>query len=77
MERKLFENLSIPLEVVLSVEISKNTVPIDTGSCRNLKKPEVLVEWKAPAIFRKIPNDDVMSDISLSISNLYVLCRLH
>ena len=31
-------------------------------------KPEVLVEWKAPAIFRKIPNDDVMSDISLSIS---------
>ena len=39
-----------------------------------VKKPEVLVEWKAPAIFRKIPNDDVMSDISLSISNI-CLCR--
>lgn len=38
-------------------------------------KPEVLVEWKAPAIFRKIPDDDVMSDISLSISNI-CLCRL-
>ena len=55
-------------------EISKNTVPFDTRSCRNLKKPEVLVEWKVPAIFRKIPNDDVMSDISLSISNI-CLCR--
>ena len=55
-------------------EISKNTVPFDTRSCRNFKKPEVLVEWKVPAIFRKIPNDDVMSDISLSISNI-CLCR--
>ena len=35
MERKLFENLSLPREVVLSVEISKNTVPFDTGSFRN------------------------------------------
>ena len=57
------------------VGISKNTGPFDTGSCRNFKTPEVLVEWKAPAIFRKIPNDVVMSDISLSISNI-CLCRL-
>ena len=75
MERKLFENLSIPREVVLFMEISKNTVPFDTGSCRNLKKASVLVKWKAPTIFRKIPNDDVMSDISLSVWNL-CLCRL-
>ena len=37
------------------VEIPKNTVPFDTGNCRNLKKPEVLVEWKAPAFSGKFP----------------------
>ena len=39
MERKLpvkvSENLGIPREVVLFLEILKNAVPLATGSCRN------------------------------------------
>ena len=39
MERKLpvkvFENLGIPREVVLFLDILQNAAPLATGSCRN------------------------------------------
>ena len=55
MERKLpvkvSENLGIPREVVLFLEILENAVPIATGSCRKFK-PDVLVEWKGPKTYK-------------------------
>ena len=46
---KNFENLGIPREVALFLEILENAVPFAPGSCRKFK-PDVLVEWKAPPV---------------------------
>ena len=46
----MFENLGIPREVFLFLEILENAVPFATGSCQKFK-PEVLVEWKAPTMY--------------------------
>ena len=45
--KKVSENLVIPREVVLFLEILENAPPFATGSCRKFKL-DVLVEWKAP-----------------------------
>ena len=39
------ENLGIPREFVLFLDILENAVPLDTGSCRKFKQ-NFLVEWK-------------------------------
>ena len=46
---KKFENLGIPREVALFLEILENAVPFAPGSCRKFK-PDVLAEWKAPPV---------------------------
>ena len=55
MERKLLGKkfskiLGKSREVVLFLVIFRNAVPFRSGSCRKFK-PEILVEWKASAVF--------------------------
>ena len=55
MERKLpgkiVGNLGIPRKAVLFLEISEKSVPFATWSYQKFK-PEALVEWKAPIVFK-------------------------
>ena len=44
---EILENLGVPHEIVLFLEIFENTVPFATENCWKFK-PEVMVEWKAP-----------------------------
>ena len=46
---KIFREFGFPCEIVLFLEVLKNTVPFATGSCRKFKV-DFLVEWKAPKV---------------------------
>ena len=50
--RKEFSKIWVFLTRLCSVlEIFENAVPFATGNCRKFK-PDVLVEWKAPIVFK-------------------------
>ena len=46
----IIDNLAIPREVALFLEIFKNSVPFTPGSCRKFR-PEALAKWIAHHIY--------------------------